>query len=125
MVNAASSDVSAKVVGQNGAGKESTVISNSDNGISTVKYEIYETDGKNYCKYTLDNQTSYEAEITSAEDVKILVQSSERKNDEDQVKVKITVENSTDLPVYVKVSGDDAVSPRVNITKTGMVKVYQ
>ena len=125
MVNAASSDVSAKVVGQNGAGKDSSVISNSDNSISTVKYEIYELDGKNYCKYTLDNQNSYEAEITSAEDVKLLIQSSARKNDDDQVKVKITIDNQTALPVYVKVSGDDSVSPRVSITKTGLVKVYQ
>lgn len=125
MVNAASSDVSAKVVGQNGAGKDSSVISNSDNSISTVNYEIYEKDGKNYCKYTLDDAKSYEAEITSAEDVKILVQSSERKNDDDQVKVKISINNQSSMPVYVKVSGDDAVSPRVNISKTGLVKVYQ
>lgn len=125
MINAASSDVSAKVVGQNGSGKDATVISNSDNSISTIKYEIYETDGKNYCKYTLDDQKSYEAEITSAEDVKILIQSSEKKNDEDQVKVKLTIDNKTALPVYVKVSGDDAVSPRVSVTKNGLVKVYQ
>lgn len=125
MVNAASSDVSAKVVGQNGSGKDATVISNSDNSISTIKYEIYETDGKNYCKYTLDDQKSYEAEITSAEDVKILIQSSEKKNDDDQVKVKVTVDNKTALPVYVKVSGDDAVSPRVSVNKNGMVKIYQ
>ena len=125
MVSASTSDVSAKVVGQNGTGKESSVISNSDNSISTIKYEIYEKDGKNYCKYTLDDQQSYEAEITSAEDVKILIQSSERKNDDDQVKVKITVNNDSSLPVYIKVSGDDTVSPRVSITKTGLVKVYQ
>ena len=125
MVNAASSDVSAKVVGQNGSGKDATVISNSDNTISTIKYEIYETDGKNYCKYTLDDQKSYEAEITSAEDVKILIQSSEKKNDKDQVKVKVTIDNKTALPVYVKVSGDDAVSPRVSVAKNGLVKVYQ
>ena len=125
MVNAASSDVSAKVVGQNGSGKDSTVISNSDNSISTVKYEIYEKDGKNYCKYTLDDSKSYEAEITSPDDVKILIQSSERKDDDDQVKVKVTVDNQTALPVYIKVSGDDAVSPRVSVAKTGLVKVYQ
>lgn len=125
MVNASSSDVSAKVVGQNGTGKESSVISNSDNTISTVNYEIYEKDGKNYCKYTLDDSKSYEAEITSADDIKILVQSSERKNEDDQVKVKMTINNQSTMPVYVKVSGDDAVSPRINISKTGLVKVYQ
>ncbi|MDO5156094.1 MAG: hypothetical protein Q4D51_09010 [Eubacteriales bacterium] len=125
MLNAASSDVSAKVVGQNGAGKEASVISNSDNAVSVINYDFYEQDGKNYCKYTLDNSTSYEAEVTSAEDIKLLIQSSARKDDNDKVSARITIRNTTTLPVYVKVNGDDAVSPRVNIiSKTGAVKVY-
>ena len=124
MLNAATSDVSAKVVGQNGTGKEASVISNSDNSISTLSFDFYESEGKNYCKYTLDG-TSYEAEITSAEDIKVLLQSSARKDDDDKVGIKVTIRNTTSLPVYIKVSGDDAVSARVNITsKTGAVKVY-
>lgn len=126
MLNAASSDVSAKVVGQNGAGKEASVISNSDNTVSTLTFEFYEKDGKNYCKYTLDNSTSYEAEVTSAEDVKLLLQSSARKNEEDSAGVRVTIRNTMSIPVYVKVAGDDAVSPRVTITSTtGAVKVYK
>lgn len=125
MLNAASSDVSAKVVGQNGTGKEDTVIWNSDNTISSITYDFYEKDGKTYCKYTLDNSMSYEAEVTSAEDVKLLIQSSERKNDEDMVAAKVVIRNSTSLPIYVKVSGDDTVSPRVTVAKSGSVKVYQ
>lgn len=125
MLNAATSDVSAKVVGQNGTGKEDTVIWNSDNTISSITYDFYETDGKIYCKYTLDNSLSYEAEVTSAEDVKLLIQSSERKNDEDMVAAKVVIRNSTSLPIYVKVSGDDTVSPRVTVAKSGSVKVYQ
>lgn len=125
MLNAATSDVSAKVVGQNGTGKEDTVIWNSDNTISSITYDFYEKDGKVYCKYTLDNSLSYEAEVTSAEDVKLLIQSSERKNDEDMVGAKVVIRNSTSLPIYVKVSGDDTVSPRVTVAKSGSVKVYQ
>lgn len=126
MLNAASSDVSAKVVGQNGAGKEASVISNSDNTVSTLSFDFYEQNGKNYCKYTLDNSISYEAEVTSAEDVKLLIQSSARKNDEDLAGVRVTIRNTSSIPVYVKVSGDDGVSPRVTITSTtGSVKVYK
>ncbi len=125
MLNPASSDVSAKVVGQNGAGKEASVISNSDNDITTLSFDFYEKDGKNYCKYTLGGSVSYEAEVTSAEDIKLLLQSSARKNDDDKVGIKVTIRNTTKLPVYVKVSGDDSVSPRVNIaSKSGSVKVY-
>ena len=125
MLNPSTSDVSAKVIGQNGTGKEKSVISNSDNTASSLTYDFYEVDGKIYCKYTLDGNQSYEAEVVSAEDVKILIQSSARKNDDDKVGVKVTIRNSTSLPVYVKVSEDDAVSPRVTVTKSGSVKVYQ
>lgn len=125
MLNPASSDVSAKVVGQNGAGKEASVISNSDNDVTNLSFEFYEKDGKNYCKYTLGDSVSYEAEVTSAEDIKLLIQSSARKNDDDKVGVKVSIRNTTDLPVYVKVAGDDSVSPRVKIAnKSGAVKVY-
>lgn len=125
MLNAATSDVSAKVVGQNGAGKEASVISNSDNDVSTLSFEFYEQNGKNYCKYTLNSSVSYEAEVTSAEDIKVLLQSSARKNDDDKVGLRVTIKNSTTLPVYVKVSNEDAVSPRVDIvSKSGSVKVY-
>ena len=125
MLNASTSDVSAKVAGQNGAGKEASVISNSDNDVSTLTFDFYEKDGKNYCKYTLDD-VSYEAEVTSSEDVKVLLQSSARKNDDDKAGIRVTIRNTTKLPVYVKISGDDSVSPRVDIaSQTGSVKVYK
>lgn len=125
MLNAATSDVSAKVIGQNGTGKEKTVVTDNENSVSSLNYDIYEKDGKVYCKYTLDGSKNYEAEVTSAEDIKLLIQSSARKNDDDKVGVKITIRNTSSMPVYVKVSEDDAVSPRVTITKSGLVKVYQ
>ncbi len=124
MLNPSTSDVSAKVAGQNGSGKDASVVSNSDNSVSTMTYEFYAKDGKNYCKYDLDG-TSYEAEVTSAEDIKLLIQSSARKDDEDKAGIRVSIKNSTDLPVYVKVSDDDPTSPRVNIAnRSGAVKVY-
>lgn len=126
MLNPATSDVSAKVVGQNGSGKDATVISDSSEGVSVLTYDFYENAGKVYCKYTLDNKKSYEAEVTSAEDVKVLLKSSAKKDSDDKVGVRVTINNTTSLPVYVKVSGDDSVSPRVTIAGTsGSVKVYK
>ena len=126
MLNPATSDVSAKVVGQNGSGKDATVISDSSEGVSVLTYDFYENAGKVYCKYTLDNKKSYEAEVTSAEDVKVLLKSSAKKDSDDKVGVRVTINNTTSLPVYVKVSGDDSVLPRVTIAGTsGSVKVYK
>lgn len=125
MINAADSDVSAKVVGQNGAGKEASVVSNSDNSVSALSFSFYEKDGKNYCDYDLDG-TKYTAEVTSAEDIKILLQSSAKKGDDDKSGIRVTIKNDTELPVYVKVSDDDSSSPRIDIaSKTGAVKVYK
>ncbi len=126
MLNAAGSDVSAKIVGQNGTGKDASVISSSDNTVSTLSFDFYEENGKTYCKYVLDGSTSYTAEVTSAEDVKLLIQSSAKKNDEDNVGVRVTINNTSQLPVYVKVADDDAASGRVNIaSKSGSVKIYK
>lgn len=126
MLNAGGSDVSAKIVGQNGAGKDASVISNSDNTTSTLTYDFYEEDGKTYCKYVLDNSTSYTAEVTSAEDVKVLIQSSAKKDDSDKVGVRVTINNTSKLPVYVKIADDDATEGRVNIaSKSGSVKIYK
>lgn len=43
-----------------------------------------------------------------------------------KVGIRVTINNTTKLPVYVKVTGDDATSARVEIaSKTGSVKVYK
>ena len=126
LLNPSGSDVSAKVVGQNGSGKDASVISNSDNSVSTLSFDFYEEDGKTYCKYVLDNSTSYTAEVTSAEDIKVLLQSSAKKDEEDKVGVRVTINNTSKLPVYVKVADDDASSGRVNVaSKSGSVKIYK
>lgn len=126
MLNAAGSDVSAKIVGQNGTGKDASVISSGENTVSTLSFDFYEEDGKTYCKYVLDNSTAYTAEVTSAEDVKVLIQSSAKKDDDDKVGVRVTVNNTSKLPVYVKIADDDAAAGRVNVaSKSGSVKIYK
>ena len=93
---------------------------------STLSFDFYEEDGKTYCKYVLDNSTSYTAEVTSAEDIKVLLQSSAKKDEEDKVGVRVTINNTSKLPVYVKVADDDASSGRVNVaSKSGSVKIYK
>ena len=58
--------------------------------------------------------------------MKLLLQSSARKDGDDKVGIRVTINNTTKLPVYVKVTGDDATSARVEIaSKTGSVKVYK
>lgn len=123
MLNPADSDVSAKSIGQDG--KSASQITSTANEEESLKIEFYEKDGKNYVQYTLGEQ-SYEAEITSSEDAKIYVTSTARTSTADLSSVNVTISNTMSIPVYVKVSGDDATSPRFNVTsKSGQVKVYK
>lgn len=123
MLNPADSDVSAKVVGQNG--KDASKVTSTANEEETLKLDFYEKDGKNYVTYTL-GANSYEAEITSSDDATVYVTSSARKGDDDKSAVKVAISNTMSIPVYIKVSGDDATAPRFNVTsKSGQVKVYK
>ncbi len=123
MLNPADSDVSAKVVGQDG--KDASKVSSTVNDEETLKLDFHEKDGKNYVTYTLGTE-SYEAEITSSDDATVYVTSSARKGADDKSSVKVTITNTMSIPVYIKVSDDDATSPRFNVTsKTGQVKVYK
>lgn len=122
MLNPASSDVSPIVVGQEG--KDASQVSSDANDAVALKLEFYEKEGKNYVTYTLGDK-SYEAEITSPDDVTLYVNSTARKDAEDKTTVNVTITNTMSIPVYVKVNGDDATSPRFNVTsKSGQVKVY-
>ncbi len=123
MLNPADSDVSAKSIGQDG--KSASVVSSTANEEEALKLEFYEKDGKNYVQYTL-GESSYEAEITSSEDATVYVTSTSRTGTADLSAVNVTITNTMSIPVYIKVSGDDATSPRFNVTsKSGQVKVYK
>lgn len=123
MLNPADSDVSAKVVGQDG--KDASKVTSTANEEETLKLDFHEKDGKNYVTYTL-GANSYEAEITSSDDATVYVTSSARKGDDDKSAVKVTISNTMSIPVYIKVTGDDVSAPRFNVTsKSGQVKVYK
>ncbi len=122
MLNPATSDVSPIVVGQDG--KDASQVSSDANEAVALKFDFYEKEGKKYVTYTLGDK-SYEAEVTSPDDVTIFVNSTDRVDGDDKAAVKVVISNSMGIPVYVKVDGDDATSPRFSVTsKTGQVKIY-
>lgn len=105
------------------AGGSDTYVTSSDNSVVDVTITIEEVDGKNQATYSIGSD-SYSFELADDE-LTVYVESSDRVDSNDTNGVKVKVENSTDLPVYVKVSGDDTTSPRFELgSKTGVVKVY-
>ena len=105
------------------AGGSDTYVTSSDNSVVDVTITVSEQDGKNMVSYAIGS-SSYSMELADDE-LTVYVESNERVDANDTNGVKVKVENSTDVPVYVKVSGDDTTSPRFSIgSKTGVVKVY-
>ncbi len=105
------------------AGGSDTYVTSSENSVVDVTITVAEEDGKNMVTYAIGSD-SYTMELADTE-LTVYVESSDRVDSADTNGVKVKVENSTDVPVYVKVSGDDSTSPRFEIgSKTGVVKVY-
>ncbi len=105
------------------AGGSDTYVTSSENSVVDVTITVAEEDGKNMVTYAIGSE-SYTMELADDE-LTVYVESSDRVDSADTNGVKVKVENSTDVPVYVKVSGDDTTSPRFEIgSKTGVVKVY-
>ncbi len=106
------------------AGGDDTYVTSSENKVVNLDVVIEEDEeGKVMMTYTIGEE-SYTTEVTT-EDVTIYVKSSERVDSDDKNGVKLNVENTTDLNVFVKVANDDATSPRFALgRKLGTVKVY-
>ncbi|MDD6327344.1 MAG: hypothetical protein Q4D54_07020 [Eubacteriales bacterium] len=120
-LNKAGNDTAAGVVVS--AGADNTNVTSNDNDVVKVAVQIFEEDGKNYAKYAIGDK-DYTVELVG-KDVKIYVKSAARVDGDDKNSVKLNITNATKLPVFVKVDGDDAVSPRFSMgSKTGTVKVY-
>ena len=101
----------------------SNKVSSTANSVEKVELSITEEDGKNMVEVKLGDD-SYSFELTDKE-LAIYVESNDRVDSDDKNGVKLNVTNSTDVPVYVKVAGDDSDAPRFALgSKTGTVKVY-
>lgn len=102
---------------------DDSYVTSSENSVQRLIITVYEKDGKNYAEYAIGDSKKT-IEITS-EDLTIYVASSARVDADDENGVRITLDNSTSIPVFFKVDDDDTTSPRFVIgSKTGVAKVY-
>ncbi len=122
-LNNSANDAASGIIVAANESNEDTYVTSSSNSVEELNVTITEEEGKNYVEYAIGSN-SYRTEVLS-NSVTIYVKSSARVNSDDKNGVKMNVSNSTDLSVYVKVSDDDATSPRFEVgSKTGTVKVY-
>lgn len=97
----------------------------SDGANKVVKVDVTVTQKDDAYEYTYAiGDSKYTGEV-KGKDLTIYVNSSERVDNADSNGVELNIKNATELPVFVKVSGDDTTAPRFNLgNKEGTVKVY-
>lgn len=119
-VNPASSDASGKIVGL----KSGNTVTSSKNEVEAVSIKVTQ-DGTTYtAEYGIGTEKKIQ-EFNPGDDLTLLVQSSDLKDATDTNAITLSIENSTDKTLYVKVA-DDATAARVKITnKAGNVVVYK
>jgi Tfp pilus assembly protein PilO len=122
LLNNAKNDAADGVIIAASESDEKTYVSYAGNDVTDVKISVYAQDGKNFVKYEIGDK-SYETEVLT-NDVTIYVKSSDRVDSDDTNGVKVSVDNSTTIPVYFKVV-DDSTAGRFSLgSKSGTVKVY-
>lgn len=120
-VNPTSSDTSGKLVGLKSGGTNVTSDKNESEAVSvTVSKE-----GDTYVVQYGIGTDRQRQEFDPGEDLTLLVQSSAIKDESDVNAITLSIENSTDKTLYVKVV-DDASANRIKITnRAGSVIVYR
>ena len=121
-VNPAGSDASAKVLGLKTGGSN---VTSSKSESEQVTVSVSKDGDKYVVEYAIGNNKQRQ-EFDPGENLTMLIQSSDLKDEAaDQNKVVVSLENSTDKTLYVKVA-DDASANRVKIAnRAGNVSVYK
>lgn len=120
-VNPTSSDTSGKLVGLRSGGSNVTSDKNEAEAVTVTVSK----DGDTYVVQYGIGTNRQRQEFDPGEDMTLLVQSSAIKDDSDVNAITLSLENSTDKTLYVKVV-DDATANRIKVTnRSGSVIVYR
>ncbi len=120
-LNPSSSDTSAKIVGLKSGG---ATVTSSKNTSEVMTVQVSQEGDVYTVVYGIGADT-HTQEFEPGEDLTMLIQSSELKDDSDANAISLSIENTSDMTLYVKVA-DDSSANRVKITnKAGSVIVYK
>lgn len=125
-------DIDSVIVGTTSDSKAKDSISSDKNETQELLITVDGSDGKYTVSYKLGDETypskNYEkgADFEPGDTLDILVMSSVRSDNKDKVSIKASIENNSDMPLQLLVSGDDNDSPRFSVAnRTGNVTIYR
>lgn len=120
-VNPTTSDTSGKLVGLASGGKN---VTSNKNAAEAVTISVSK-DGDTYSvTYGIGTEKQTQ-EFAPGEDLTMLIQSSDLKDASDLNGVNISIENTTDKTLYVKIAGDSTARRVKIVNKAGNVIVYK
>ncbi len=124
LVNPMGSTLDNVIVGlsKDNTGKSNLVASGS--GDHKITITLSGSEGNYEVSYKLNDQIVQNKSFYAGDSLDILISSSARPADVDNVNVKVSIVNNTDKDVSYAVINDDKVAPRVSVTSSGRVTPY-
>lgn len=128
-LNPSTSNADAVTIGAKG--DASAKISTNENEVVNATVKFFMVGTKYYVSYNIGDVSYPEnfeqgVEFDPGEKLNLAIQSSKRKNNKDKSGVKLVIDNETDMPLNVKIDGDDTSDPRVKIaSRIGKVQIYE
>lgn len=120
LLNPTTSDTSGKAFALNGGNK----ITSNKNSVEAVTISVSQVDGKYVMEYSIGAEKQTQ-EFDPGEDLTVLIQSSDIKDDTDLNGVNVSLQNTTDKTLYVKIA-DDTEARRVKIVnRSGSIGVFK
>lgn len=129
MINPASSDASAVMVGTKN--ENGSVIQVDENAPQLVTVKYFKKADKYYVSYSIGDLTYPEnfsagQEFDPGENLNLCIASTNRKDADDKAAVKVTFVNETDKTLNVKVANDDSANPRFKLVNyEGDVQIFR
>ena len=131
LLNSATSDMNACIIGKKGDVTGDSVLASNENATQQLTVHFWGKNGTYYIKYKLGNQ-EYPAvnygggqSFAAGDTIDFLIMSSARKTSADKSGVDISIINETDKDVNIKIVDDDKTDARVNfVNQNGIFNVY-
>lgn len=120
------------ILSQKGDISGEKTVSYNENDVTEAYIRFFQKDGQYYVQYSIGDSEYPEYNFGDGKmfipgtELSMLVMSSSRGGEEDNVGVKATIVNETDMPLNIKVSNDDSGKPRFEVEDyTGEVNLFK
>lgn len=122
-VNQVAAGIDACTIGRRDDITGKSVVTGNENDVMEASLKLEGSEGSYKVTYKLGD-SEYKESCTPGKALELLILSSGRTSDDDNVEVSLTIENKSDIPINIKVFGDDEQSRVKFKQNTGDIVIY-